>query len=93
MKAYAVLEAQLLLFLTSALNLSDQLHNLSASTSTQAHRWLLTRRLCRHQSLSGRFGDDKSIQHLPGIEPRFLDCPASSAVTVTSKYPENVRVY
>ena len=35
---------------------------------------------------SGRFGDERSL-HLPGTEPRFLGCPASSQVAILTELP------
>jgi hypothetical protein len=58
-----------------------QFHDPTAFPKRKIPRYQLNRRLGGPQSGSGRFGDEKK----PGIEPRFVDSPFRSLVTILTE--------
>jgi len=62
-----------------------QLHASAALDQGKYFLYLSSRKLGGLQNRSGSFGKDKNPLPLPGIEPRFLGCPAHSVVTTEKK--------
>ena len=73
--------------LISTLELSGQFHASAALPpgKTPPPRYLLCRRLGGPQSRSGRYGQDKNLSTLPGLELQFLHHPAPNLVTILTE--------
>lgn len=60
------------------------LYRLSPYPWKNTPRYSLYRRLGGAQSRSERYGEDRNLLSMPGMEPRFLDRPGRSLVVILS---------
>jgi hypothetical protein len=61
------------------MKVSGQLHTPAALPSREGPQYPLDRKLCGSQS---RFGEEKNLFSLPGIDPHFLGHPGRSVVAI-----------
>jgi hypothetical protein len=73
------------------MEVSGQLHALAVLLPRNKPRYPLDRRLARPQSQSGRGGEEKNSQPLPGLEPPVIQLVAGRCTTElrdTRVYPK-----
>jgi hypothetical protein len=63
----------------------EQSSSVHASVALPLGRQLEEPRLGRPQSRSGRYGEDRNLLPLPGIEPEVFGRPARSIVTILTE--------
>jgi hypothetical protein len=85
MKEYWGMEVWVHAFLTSALDVSGQLHAPVALPPGKNPLVLMYRRLGGSQSRSGRGGEEKNSQPLPGLEPLLIQPVAQRYTTELSQ--------
>jgi hypothetical protein len=67
------------------MEVSGQLHDPAALPQRKQPQHPLFTRLCKPQSRSGRYGEERNILPLLRIEPRLLIRPARSLVDIPTK--------
>jgi len=70
------------------MEVNGQLHTPTALASKKSPRWPLhpKRKLHRHLSRSGHFGDEENLLPLAGIKLRFLGRPAACLIISTKSH-------